>query len=114
MRGMNPRLLLAIAALGSSAWAQPVPGTATAPVAASVPVAPGGVEPDIRLSVVEDRGTRIEELRVRGQVTRISVRPVGGGAGYEVIPARGLRDEVDGRADSAGSAGKRVWRVLSF
>ena len=113
---MNPRLLFAVAALGSSAWAQPVPGAGSgAPgVVVVEPVASGSVEPHVRLSVVEDRSTRIEELRVRGQVTRISVRPAGGGAGYEVLPGRSLRDEVDNRSDSAGSAGKRVWRVMSF
>ena len=113
---MNPRLLLAVAAFGSSVWAQPLPGPGggRAGVVVVEPVVPGAAEPEVRLSIVEDRSTRIEELRVRGQVTRISVRPAGGGAGYEVLPGRSLRDEVDNRSDSAGTAGKRVWRVMSF
>ena len=112
---MNVRLLLAItAAFSLSAWAQTPPAAkpATAPIDSPTPSV---AEPNVRLTVIEDRGTRIEELRVRGQLTRISVRPSsGGGQGYEIIPGRELRDEVDDRSGTAGAIGKRVWRVLSF
>lgn len=110
---MNARLLIAIAALCSPAWAQ-TPPAAQPPVPLDSP-APSVLEPNVRLTVIEDRGTRIEELRVRGQLTRISVRPSAGtGKGYEIIPGRELRDDVDDRSGTAGAIGKRVWRVLSF
>lgn len=68
----------------------------------------------MRLTVIEERGKRIEELRVRGQLTRISVRPLDGGAGYEFLPERDLRDDAEGRSGSQTAVGKRVWRVLAF
>ena len=76
--------------------------------------APNVAEPEVRLTVIEDRGTRIEELRVRGQLTRVSVRPTGAGKGYEFLPERDLRDDAEGRSGSSATVGKRVWRVLAF
>ena len=142
---MNPRPLVLLAALSFPAWGQapaapPVPADATAapattlaatPATPATPVTstrPGadaaasgdgppqrGNEPNVRVTVIEERGKRIEELRVRGQLTRISVRPVGGGpGGYEFLPERDLRDDAEGRSGSNSAVGKRVWRVLAF
>ena len=72
-------------------------------------------EPNVRSSVIEDDGSRIEELRVRGRTTRIVVTPkVGTTRGYEIITDDGARDVSDGLTGSRGAAGKRVWRVIAF
>lgn len=90
-----------------SAAGVPDPGPVTAPGATP--------EPNVQRIVNEDGGSRIEELRVRGNTTRISVTPkVGTGRGYEIITEDGSRDVSDGLGASRGAAGKRVWRVLSF
>ncbi len=76
---------------------------------------PAGGEPAVKWTVIEDEGSRIEELRVRGQTQRITVTPkVGLRQGYEIIPADGARDMSDSAASTRGAAGKRVWRVLAF
>ena len=62
----------------------------------------------------EDEGSRIEELRVRGETQRISVVPKLGGARYEIVPAGGGRDLGIGPTTPRGAIGQRVWRVLQF
>ena len=65
--------------------------------------------------VLEDEGSRIEELRVRGATQRIVVTPkVGTTRSYEIITGDGSRDLGEGANTSRGAAGKRVWHVLSF
>ncbi|MBX3606281.1 MAG: hypothetical protein KF788_13455 [Piscinibacter sp.] len=72
-------------------------------------------EPKVERLVHEDKGSRIEELRVRGATQRIVVTPkVGTTRGYEIITGDGSRDLGDGANTSRGAAGKRVWHVLSF
>jgi hypothetical protein len=118
---MNPHRLLPVAAalllcstpfLGVSAATT---AAATAPDPGPV-TAPGGTaEPNVQRIVNEDQGSKIEELKVRGNTTRISVTPkVGNLRGYEIITEDGSRDVSDGLTGSRGAAGKRVWRVLSF
>jgi hypothetical protein len=76
---------------------------------------PRGGEPVVKHTVIEDDGSRIEEMRVRGQTTRITVTPkVGTHQAYEIIPADGSRDMSDSASSTRGAAGKRVWRVMSF
>jgi hypothetical protein len=108
-RAMRSRLRLALAAClfgAASAHAQ------TAPVA---PAAPPGSEPAVRRSVIEDDNARIEELRVRGAVRSIKVRPKGAiKAEYEIVPIDAGRDNADGPHSAKGAAGQRVWRVLDF
>ena len=72
------------------------------------------IEPKVQQTVIEDDGVRIEELRVRGQTQRLVVRPKGGAAEYEIIPADGARNMVQAAGASRGAAGQRVWNVLSF
>lgn len=104
---MNARfalLVLAFSAPSGAALAQP----AATPEAASA-------EPRVQRIVVEDEGSRIEELRVRGATQRISVQPkVGTAKGYEILVGDGSRDLGEGVNTSRGAAGKRVWNVLSF
>ncbi len=71
-------------------------------------------EPNVQRTVVQDDGARIEELRVRGQVQRIVVKPKNA-AEYEVVPAAGGRDPSQNRANQqAGAGGQRVWNLLKF
>ena len=72
------------------------------------------VEPTVQETVIEDGRARIEELRVRGQVQRISVAPKGIAPRYEIVVGDGSRDYSDGANTSRGAAGKRVWNVLRF
>ena len=71
-------------------------------------------EPAVRETVIDDGRARIEELRVRGQVQRITVDPKGPAPRYEIIVGDGSRDFSQGVNTSRGAAGKRVWNVLRF
>jgi hypothetical protein len=72
-------------------------------------------EPKVQHTVIEDDSARIDELRVRGQVQRITVTPKGAlKQGYEIIPGDGSREMSDGAGSTRGAAGKRVWRVFNF
>lgn len=108
---MSPRLsaLLLIRALAAMALAGPLlPAGAQEPAA---PVVAG--EPAVRHVVIEDEGSKVDELKVRGEVKRITVTPkVGPRIPYEVLPADGSRDLS--QSGARGSAGQRVWQVLSF
>ena len=75
--------------------------------------APG--EPAVKRTIIEDDGARIEELRVRGQVQRITVTPKRGSTrSYEIITSDGSRDLSAGVNASRGAAGKSAWNVLTF
>jgi hypothetical protein len=70
-----------------------------------------GIEPNVQLSVVEDDGSRIEELRVRGHAKRIVVTPkIGPKKSYQILTGDGSREPDDDH----GATGKRVWNVLDF
>jgi hypothetical protein len=73
-------------------------------------------EPHVQHTVIEDDGSRIEELRVRGQTQRLSVTPKGAiNKPYEIVPADGAKDPpASGQATHGSAAGQRVWNVLSF
>jgi Protein of unknown function (DUF2782) len=102
-RPLSVPLLLALAGLNfffaASAQAEPAPPASHA-------------EPAVQRTVIEDMDNRVEELRVRGEVRRITVTPKNGGKPYEIIPANGGRDLGSGA--SKGAAGQRVWNVLDF
>ena len=102
MKSPRVALLLACFAATSVALAQTLPSVSTA-------------EPEVRSSLVEDDGTKIEELRVRGQTQRIVVSSkVGPRTRYEIITGDGSRELSDGAGSTRGAAGKRVWNVLTF
>ena len=118
-----PRMLWLAACLSAFAGAQaqqqaPAPTTAPASldntdVAALEPR--DRTEPNIKRTVIEDRGSKIEELRVRGQAQRIVVTPkVGTQKSYEIITDSSSREMYDGSGASRGAVGKRVWNVLNF
>jgi hypothetical protein len=129
-----------LAFAGPSALAQtgagsPAPSSVTAVPAVAAPAAsavsaapPSGTretitdstptqgEPAVRHTVIEDRGAKIDELKVRGQTKRITVTPKHGiTKPYEI-----LSDDSTGMGDSTarqtphGNEGRRVWNVLSF
>lgn len=104
MNARSALLALVLAAPAGLACAQ----AATAPT-------PPSAEPRVQHIVVEDEGSRIEELRVRGATQRITVQPkIGTAKGYEILVGDGSRDLGEGVNTSRGAAGKRVWNVLSF
>jgi hypothetical protein len=68
-------------------------------------------EPALQRLVSEDDQVRISELRVRGQTQSISVEnKVGSAPTYQITPAAGGSDP----SSAKGTAGQRVWTVLSF
>ena len=72
-------------------------------------------EPNVKHTVIEDEGSKIDELRVRGQAQRIVVTPkVGLKKSYEIITDSSGREMSDGSGASRGAVGKRVWNVLNF
>ena len=121
---MNHPLLLAAmtfaAACGAPCRAQPTaPNVGAAPLASAVPAAPATAadrsEPDVKHTVIEDDGARIDETRVRGQATRLTVTPkVGPRKRYEIITGDAGRDPFDGTGGARSAVGKRVWNVLDF
>jgi hypothetical protein len=71
-------------------------------------------EPRVERIVIEDEGARIEELRVRGQVQRIVVKPKNA-AEYEIVAPSGGRDPSQNRANQQpGAGGQRVWNLFKF
>ncbi len=89
-----------------------LPATAQTPAAADPAAGPVGpaVQPDrnnqaIERIRVEDKGTRIDELRVGGQTQSISVQPKNDMPAYEVRPAD---------AHGSPSGGQRTWTFKKF
>jgi hypothetical protein len=107
---MNSKLVLALLCVCSPCWAQTAP-TATA----AAPAATERGEPNVRHSVIEDKGSKIDELNVRGQVQHVVVTPkVGVTKPYEIVTAPAGQDPFDGTGGARTAAGKRVWNVLKF
>jgi hypothetical protein len=111
---MNSKLAIVLLVVGTPCWAQQAPATKLAPPA-TVTEAPRSGEPDVKRSVIEDQGSRIEELRIRGDTQRIVVTPkVGVRKSYEILTGDASRDAFDGTGGARSSAGRRVWNVLDF
>jgi hypothetical protein len=71
----------------------------------------GRIEPAVQQLVSEDDHVRIEELRVRGQTQRLTVRSKQVGVPtYDILQATTGQDPSKGR----DAAGQRVWQLLSF
>ncbi len=96
----------------------PAPSAAATPARAIEPgtnPASRRPEPAIQRIRTEDAGSRIDEVRVRGETQSITVQPKTNVPAYEVLPSDAAKG--GGTAPSttgAGSAGKRVWNVLKF
>ncbi len=72
-----------------------------------------GGEPAVKRTVIDDGQARIEELRVRGRLEKVTVAPKNAPK-YEVLTGGGWHQTADDPATSSSSAGKRVWNVLRF
>jgi hypothetical protein len=71
-------------------------------------------EPRVERTVIQEEGVRIDELRVRGQVQRIVVKPKNA-AEYEIVAPPGGRDPSQNRANQQpGAGGQRVWNLFKF
>ena len=98
----------------------PAPPPPAAHAAASSPVrietsSPDPREPLVVRTVIDDGRAVIEELRVRGQLVKATVHPKDGSPRYEIIVGDGSRElSTEGRNNSRGATGKRVWNVLTF
>ena len=72
-------------------------------------------EPKVQRTVIDERLSKVEELRVRGQLQKVTVDNKGHAPNYEVLTHDGARDIADGGiVGLGGAAGKRVWNVLRF
>jgi len=69
---------------------------------------------NVTRTVVDDGGSRIDELRIRGQLKKVTVSPRGAAPGYEIIVPQGGSGVSEGAAPTRDAAGKRVWNVLRF
>jgi hypothetical protein len=108
---MNSKLVLALLCVCAPCWAQTAP--TPAPKTTAAPTERG--EPNVRHSVIEDKGSKIDELTVRGQVQHVVVTPkVGVTKPYEIVTAPTGQDPFDGTGGARTAAGKRVWNVLKF
>lgn len=108
---------LLCAACGGAVWAQAeapakagvsAAGAASAARAAS---APARAKAKAHIVVIEDDNARIEEVRNRGTVQRITVQSkVPGVRPYEIQVAPPGRDPSQER----GNAGQRTWSIFNF
>lgn len=74
---------------------------------------PESTEAKVEQIVLEDDNTRIEELRVRGQTQKVTIKPKDAPS-YEIIMGDGSHELSPGAGSTRGAIGKRVWRVLDF
>src|ERR1700754_719736 len=117
---MNPKLALALVCVCAPCWSQPAP-VAAAPAASAPPMImqsderAGRDEPNVKHTVIEDEGSKIDELRVRGKVTHVTVTPkIGTTKSYEIVVSRSGHEPLEGTGGANTSVGKRVWNVLAF
>ena len=102
-------------AAGAAASAPVAPATAGSTVRVEMPASDQPREPVVQRTVIDDGRAVIEELRVRGQLVKATVHPKDGSPSYEIIVGDGSRElSTEGRNNSRGATGKRVWQVLSF
>ena len=87
------------------------PTLATPPAPNSAPA--GRAEPAIEKIHHEDKGSRIDELRVGGDTKNITVQPKGNLPSYEVNP--GSNDRNPAATDRRGNTtGPNGWKILGF
>lgn len=100
--------------VGSSAGAAPEAASAADAGSAATPTA-GARTPAVRISH-QDAGSRVDELRVRGQTQEITVTPAGQLPTYEVQPGSSQRYQSHqmGRHASDGTNGPRRWKLGEF
>ncbi len=101
------------------AWAQSpaaTPSASVAPALPDTPAAPSRADKRIENIHIEDKGSRIDEVRYGGEPQSITVQPLNSAMpAYEIVPANGARNRPIGERDSAsGNSGQRVWKLLGF
>ena len=64
--------------------------------------------------VVEDAGSRVDELRVGGQTQAVTVQPKGEMPAYEMTPSDLARSRPADRREGFSGGSQRVWNVFSF
>ncbi|EYC50668.1 hypothetical protein AZ34_06040 [Hylemonella gracilis str. Niagara R] len=108
-------LLLPLLTLGlACAQAQTAPAPEVAGKASTAPSAERGTDQRVEQIQHEDKGSRIEELRVGGETRNITVSPkVGKGTApaYEVTPESNNRSPAT--SDGSGE-GRARWKVFSY
>jgi hypothetical protein len=95
----RPTTLLLLAACCGSVLADPPP------------------EPKVERTVAEDDQVRIEELKVRGETKKVTVKNKNSRApDYEIIVNDAGRESAGGTGTGLpkSGSGTRVWRVLNF
>lgn len=112
MARMDARTSSAAWLVAVLAWPVAASAATPAPLPAPSGARSGPPEPQVRRAVLEDDHVRIEELKVRGQVQRITVSPKASGVRpYEIVPPDAGHDPSQ---PSKGLSGQRLWRLLSF
>jgi hypothetical protein len=91
------------------------PAVAPAQPAASAPALPASagarLDESLQRRIIEDEGVRIEETRLRGAATHITVQSkVPGAKPYQIQVAPAGRD----RSEPRGGAGQRAWTLFDF
>jgi hypothetical protein len=106
--------LVGLAGVGAHAVDAAPPAPASAPLEASAAEDKAANEPIVKRTVIDDKRNHIEELRVRGQLQKVTVSPKDGAPGYEIIVGDGSRDLSPGVNTTRGATGQRVWNVFHF
>ena len=95
-----------------AAVAQTAAPAATPAISAPEPATAGSQK--IERIRIEDKNTRIDELRVGGETQQITVQPKGGSLpAYEVKPSSSAKGNPP-PASSGDTNGSRVWNFLKF
>jgi len=109
-------LALSFGLLATSVPAMAQPQASAAPAAAaSAPALPAladkRLDESLQRRVIEDDGVRIEETRLRGAATHITVQSkLPGVRPYQIQVAPAGRD----RSEPRGGAGQRAWTLFDF
>ena len=116
MRSLLFFLGVAVAARAASGQTPAAPGTAPGrPALEEREPLPGRTNQKIERIRHEDKGSRIDELRVGGQTENITVQPKADVPEYEVQPSTFSRGRpADNRDGMGADGGKRNWNLLRF
>lgn len=96
---LRPLALLLLAVVATGALAEPPP------------------EPKVERTVSEDDQVRIEELKVRGETKKVTVKnKITKAPDYEIVVNDAGRESAGGTGTGMpkSGSGTRVWRVLNF
>jgi len=96
---LRPTALLLLAAVATGVLAEPPP------------------EPKVERTVSEDDQVRIEELKVRGETKKVTVKnKITKAPDYEIVVNDAGRESAGGTGTGMpkSGSGTRVWRVLNF